>query len=214
MRHSKLRPQVIKEWAVPGGKPGILYHETVSDGTALKDEIKRLEECGELHLYEEYGGTDAKGAPQTVRRIDPTSTKPCRCCGVIKPLSEFKQELKRMADGSRNICTSCYSLNCSWAGEFRKNFKKNTPKEDWPTTCECCGAEVGFDKLHADHDHKTFEFRGWLCSYCNRGYGSIGDTVEAALRLYNYARGIKNPPRVVDSKPKVVTPLNPLEQLL
>ena len=43
---------------------------------------------------------------------------------------------------------------------------------------------------------------------------SIGDTVEAALRLYNYARGIKNPPRVVDSKPKVVTPLNPLEQLL
>ena len=44
--------------------------------------------------------------------------------------------------------------------------------------CELCGKP---SKLHADHDHETDKFRGWLCFQCNTGLEKLGDTV-AGLR--------------------------------
>ena len=37
-----------------------------------------------------------------------------------------------------------------------------------------------------DHDHKTKEFRGWLCHKCNRGLGTFDDNIDMLLRAINY----------------------------
>jgi hypothetical protein len=41
--------------------------------------------------------------------------------------------------------------------------------------CQSCN-EIA--KLHADHDHVTGKFRGWLCQCCNLGLGAFKDSVE------------------------------------
>ena len=54
-----------------------------------------------------------------------------------------------------------------------------------PPECECCQAAR---KLHADHDHSTGKFRGWLCSRCNRAIGGLGDTLAGLLCAIGYLR--------------------------
>ena len=49
--------------------------------------------------------------------------------------------------------------------------------------CENCGTS---EDLVYDHDHTTMEFRGVLCSSCNRSLGQLGDTAECVQRLLNY----------------------------
>lgn len=40
--------------------------------------------------------------------------------------------------------------------------------------------------LHYDHDHKTGNFRGWLCGNCNRAAGLLQDDPERARKLADY----------------------------
>ena len=49
--------------------------------------------------------------------------------------------------------------------------------------CECCG-KTG--NLVYDHCHDSMEFRGVLCSNCNRGLGYLGDTLESAKAAVRY----------------------------
>lgn len=58
----------------------------------------------------------------------------------------------------------------------RKKLRiKNLPPEPpFGTPCEIC-KQVDEHHLAADHDHKTGEFRGWICRACNRGIGSLAD---------------------------------------
>jgi len=37
-----------------------------------------------------------------------------------------------------------------------------------------------------DHDHKTAQFRGWLCHSCNRGLGGFNDDVQKLKRARHY----------------------------
>lgn len=46
--------------------------------------------------------------------------------------------------------------------------------------CACCGRGAGTRGWNIDHDHNTGEVRGLLCSGCNLGIGSLGDTLEGA----------------------------------
>jgi Recombination endonuclease VII len=40
--------------------------------------------------------------------------------------------------------------------------------------CECCGVQVGADKLVFDHDHQFIgQFFGWCCQACNK----LGDNI-------------------------------------
>jgi hypothetical protein len=43
-------------------------------------------------------------------------------------------------------------------------------------TCEICGGGKG--RVLYDHDHKTEEFRGFLCVTCNNGIGMFRDDPE------------------------------------
>ena len=56
-----------------------------------------------------------------------------------------------------------------------------------PNCCEGCGdifANVGAACF--DHDHKTGEFRGWLCNDCNLGLGFLKDDRRRILAIADY----------------------------
>lgn len=61
----------------------------------------------------------------------------------------------------------------------RRMAKLPSPTHPCPDRCEICRSLPGNRALHLDHDHKTGEFRGWLCSRCNTGLGLFRD--NAAL---------------------------------
>ena len=55
--------------------------------------------------------------------------------------------------------------------------------------CACCGRHhTEFKKaLAVDHDHDTGDNRALLCSNCNTALGLVGESVEGAKKLYEYA---------------------------
>lgn len=62
--------------------------------------------------------------------------------------------------------------------------------------CGCCAiCKRHFSefqkRLAVDHDHKTGEVRGLLCSTCNQCLGAFGDDIEGIRRVVNY---LENPP--------------------
>jgi hypothetical protein len=65
--------------------------------------------------------------------------------------------------------------------------QRGMPQPLWPMpgACECCGRE---EKLCLDHCHETGRFRGWLCAYCNRGIGQLGDNLSGALKAVRYLK--------------------------
>jgi len=59
--------------------------------------------------------------------------------------------------------------------------------------CAICGrhqSEFG-KRFDIDHDHKTNELRGLLCSGCNLGIGNLRDDAEVCLKAYMYLRKAK-----------------------
>lgn len=62
--------------------------------------------------------------------------------------------------------------NASYLRVTMRRFSLTSPP---PSVCEICGKRPARTRLHADHDHTTGAFRGWLCSPCNRSIGQLGD---------------------------------------
>ena len=60
------------------------------------------------------------------------------------------------------------------------------PTRPLPTRCECCGKLPGKRALALDHDHKTGEFRGWLCVKCNVSIGQLGDDLDGVMCAVRY----------------------------
>jgi len=44
------------------------------------------------------------------------------------------------------------------------------------------------NRLVLDHDHKTGEIRGVICSRCNSGIGALGDNVAGIERVIEYLK--------------------------
>ena len=55
-------------------------------------------------------------------------------------------------------------------------------------TCDICGAKEprSRHRLCIDHDHKTGQVRGVLCSTCNRVLGMIKENVDVLNRMVIY----------------------------
>jgi len=71
------------------------------------------------------------------------------------------------------ICRECKTIISAERVAVRKNAP---PKSD---DCANCHKNK---KLQIDHIHGTTIFRGWVCSKCNTGIGSLGDTLEGVLQ--------------------------------
>lgn len=58
-------------------------------------------------------------------------------------------------------------------------------------SCFICQNPAGTRRLAIDHDHKTGQIRGLLCTWCNRAIGQFRDDVERVKRVLAY---FTNPP--------------------
>ena len=72
-----------------------------------------------------------------------------------------------------------------------RSSKGEMPNRPMPDVCESCGGPPSgkFSVFHADHDHATGAFRGWLCAPCNLALG-IG--LEDANRFNGLVRYIRD----------------------
>ena len=123
----------------------------------------------------------------------------CDKCSTDKPVGCF-------TDGRRNYLSSprVYDRNehpsvtgtMAHCDDCRASFREGLrvarlqappkPTADYP--CDCCKAIISPKKIHLDHDHKTYMFRGWLCRKCNTSIGGLGDTIEGLNTALVYLR--------------------------
>lgn len=104
----------------------------------------------------------------------------CKSCEAVKPIEDFPHFSSANA-GRKSICKSCNQSLVKLRGELRKT----APPQ--PEVCECCGCKPE-KSLVLDHDHKTNEFRGWLCQSCNIGIGRLGDDEAGLENAIRYLR--------------------------
>jgi hypothetical protein len=70
--------------------------------------------------------------------------------------------------------------------ERARRTKGAIPTRPAPRHCEACGGPPSgkYGVFHADHDHATGDFRGWLCMACNI---ALGNALEDPARLRGLA---------------------------
>jgi hypothetical protein len=133
----------------------------------------------------------------------------CKHCKIEKPKSNFHKRTG-YKDGIRPFCKECrrkyeidnYHKNkenrpyCYDIDKDRKlkttygisflEYEKMLAAQDGK--CAICGTtSTGNRKaFHVDHDHKTGEIRGLLCSNCNTGIGNLRDDIGLLNRAIEY----------------------------
>ncbi len=68
---------------------------------------------------------------------------------------------------------------------YKITYEEYVKRMSTSDCCEICGVK---EQLCYDHDHKTMEFRGVLCSKCNRSVGQLGDTLESIQKVIDYLK--------------------------
>jgi hypothetical protein len=127
--------------------------------------------------------------------------KVCTACGVNKPYSEYHKRPERPI-GIKPRCKDCCSQ--SRKNHYEKEKQSGRLRETiWARQdinitydeylakynyldgkCEICHLE--FDVLCVDHNHKTGEIRGLLCTRCNLGIDNMNESVAVMTRAIQY----------------------------
>jgi hypothetical protein len=68
--------------------------------------------------------------------------------------------------------------------ELRKRVLERKAGRPKPSVCDICGLTNG--RISFDHCHRTGEFRGWICSYCNVVLGYVKDDPDHLRKLIAY----------------------------
>lgn len=113
--------------------------------------------------------------------LEQEQTKVCRTCQEEKPITNF--QIDRGAVYSR--CKTCTSE----AAKELRDIKKKAPEKPVDGKCECCKRvveELSRTHWYCDHWHKTGEFRGWICFFCNAGLGFLGDDKQGIVQALTY----------------------------
>lgn len=103
--------------------------------------------------------------------------------GYGKHLSEEHKRKISIATQKKNSGSKCGSWRGGVSHGFRK--KEHIRKFGKNESCEICGSKR---KICFDHDHKTGEFRGWLCWYCNCALGFVRDDVTILEKMIKYLK--------------------------
>lgn len=131
----------------------------------------------QLHLFSdetENTETNAEICVDTKIELNDLDVKICRICQIEKSIDNFFLDRGKLY----SKCKECFK-------KYNQDLKivhKNAPKK--PERCECC------DKIPikwaCDHYPNSTKFRGWICWECNNAAGSVGDSYEGAVKLFNY----------------------------
>lgn len=92
----------------------------------------------------------------------------CAHCGPVK--------IKKSGNGWR-----CWTAVKQYRKEHGHRVKYHGKKN--PGKCDICGNDV---RVAYDHNHKTGEFRGWLCINCNTILGLAHDNPDLLQKLIEY----------------------------
>lgn len=119
--------------------------------------------------------------------IEKEKTKVCAKCKEELPLSSFA---KANGNYPRSECRECGKKQ----SKVREKLKKQHIKPDTDYNCPVCHRtydEIKFlGNRHGgwclDHDHKTGEFRGWLCHDCNKALGFFKDDTKLLKSAIKY----------------------------
>ena len=123
-----------------------------------------------------------------------STTKVCNTCKECRPLSDYSR-----AAGGNHVRPDC--KKCSNYAQFvREGLKKQNEYPDEDYCCPICEKKA-VDLYYKtqpnrkvwclDHNHKTHEFRGYVCFRCNIAVGQVKDSFETAYRLYVYLKDTK-----------------------
>ena len=108
-------------------------------------------------------------------------SKKCRgACGARKPLTDFWFNGRVSLAGVRYQQSQCKDCQRGAQRDIRRIRKSAGPP---PSLCEICEEEPA---TCCDHDHRTRDFRGWLCPTCNLGLGKLGDDIAGLRRALAY----------------------------
>ena len=66
---------------------------------------------------------------------------------------------------------------------IERRKKEKIAREPKPNKCEICGCG---GRICFDHNHKTGEFRGWICNNCNICLGMAKDSSLLLQKLIEY----------------------------
>lgn len=110
-------------------------------------------------------------------------TKKCNRCNEFKLFTDFHKH-KTTKDRLFTYCKTCSNAQTKNAkhlaryGMTTEQIDKHKEKG-----CELCGST---NNLHVDHNHDTGEFRGILCTNCNRGLGHFMDSAALLSKAVEY----------------------------
>lgn len=78
----------------------------------------------------------------------------------------------------------------NWKGGNNTRTMRKTAPRPKPDNCEICGIPgIELKKgLCYEHNHKTGEFRGWVCGRCNTVMGMVDDNQETLLLIVKYLK--------------------------
>ena len=118
-------------------------------------------------------------------------TKVCSKCKNSKTISCFGK-----ASGGKYLRSECRECNRKITKErFKARLSAPTIPKNY--TCPIClrdeeeVKDIGGKKSGGwccDHNHKTGEFRGWLCHQCNRAIGQLADDAGRLHRVLEYIK--------------------------
>ncbi len=157
-----------------------------------------------------------------------TAMKRCKACDILKATTEFHKSSKN-ADGLRGKCKACWS---EVAAQWRENnpdahreiYKRANHRvnlkmrfgitvdqfdklvESSDGLCAICRNPESRDRrLSLDHDHKTGEIRGFLCSRCNLLLGNASDDhmILDAAAAYLQSAKLDVPPADLPTQPSL-----------
>lgn len=114
-----------------------------------------------------------------------SDTQVCRKCNIEKPLGEFHYD-KRTSTRKRTVCRGCRNEHKRIT--HISDAHRLSLLEEQNYSCAICSTPAHSieKRLNVDHDHKTNQVRGLLCTYCNVGLGYFRDDTNLLAEAIKY----------------------------